>query len=166
MNTAVWPVFTALLLVAYGDLTDKFLTDGTSEIRWLFVFLPAAGIYVCVQWWLSVRQSARRYKQLWRTFSKLEADAVGRKQETKNKSRLHDIFGNPKSAMWALRGESLPLLLGVIFLYLLILEFNRESATQLWLGVVAFFVFLLLLIREAYSECRENIADEKAYENR
>ena len=68
--------------------------------------------------------------------------------------------------MWALRGESLPILLGVIFSYLLIFEFARESATESWRSAIAFTVFLLLLIGEAHLERRDNNKDEKALKDK
>ena len=163
INTGVWPVFTALLLVAYGNLSARHQPD-TGEIRLLYIFLSSGGMYVCLQWWLSVRQTARRYKRLWRTIRNLERAAVGSEPGTKSHPWPYDIFWSPKTAMWALRGESLPVLLFVIFLYLVIIEAGPKSITEVQLSVSAGTVFVLSLFGQALWERNCNIKDENAFE--
>ena len=62
MNTAIWPVIVMLFLAAVG-ITGQ--GAGSTEHLALNVFLNLAGVFVCVQWSISVAQTRRRYQRLW-----------------------------------------------------------------------------------------------------
>lgn len=154
MNTAIWPVFVTLFLGAVGITAQN---DGATKHPALYLFLCLAGVFVCIQWSISVAQTRRRYQRLWREIR--EFDPAHWPAKERNNSFFLDVFWRARTSIWKLRGESLPIVFGIVFAFFCVLPLVESTETEWFVLVGAIVVFFGLLCCESIRQYCERRKD-------